>query len=335
MGTVAAAVLGLAPMLAYAGVLWWFDRYEKEPTALLTAAFLWGAAPAVLFSLLVQLVIGLPIAHFASFSAADTIGSSLIAPVTEEVFKAGALVLMVAFFRSEIDDALDGIIYGGMIGFGFASVENIFYFASILTASGWVDLLPVVGFRAMLFGLNHAFFTGLVGLGVSIGTTSSRAVVRMGAPVIALLAAVVAHAGHNICLSLGEHQAWPLVPAILMEWAGVLTLVGVMLWAAGRERDRIELFLAGEVVRGTLTERQYSVVKSYRRRFAERMGAILAGDLVRWVRLGRYYRLATELSFLQCRIGRSPGDEKDADRIALLRDEVCSLGQVAWRRSSP
>ena len=122
------------------------------------------------------------------------------------------------------------------------------------------------------------------------------------------------------------------VSALIVEWAGVLTLVVVMLWTAARERHRIESYLAGEVLRGTLTERQYNVVKSYRLRCAERMRAILAGDLQRWVTLGRYYRLATELSFLRHRCAQDPEGEQDAGRIALLRDAVCSLGETAWRR---
>ena len=49
-------VLGIATMLVYALILWWFDRYEKEPLGLLLAAFLWGAVPAIIFSLVVELV---------------------------------------------------------------------------------------------------------------------------------------------------------------------------------------------------------------------------------------------------------------------------------------
>ena len=45
-------VVGILPMIVYAFVLWWFDRYEKEPLGLLIAAFLWGAIPAIIFSLI-------------------------------------------------------------------------------------------------------------------------------------------------------------------------------------------------------------------------------------------------------------------------------------------
>ncbi|HOT92216.1 MAG TPA: hypothetical protein PLJ78_09370 [Anaerolineae bacterium] len=43
--------LSLGPMLLYAAVLWWFDRYEKEPLALLVAAFVWGAIPSIILAL--------------------------------------------------------------------------------------------------------------------------------------------------------------------------------------------------------------------------------------------------------------------------------------------
>ena len=89
----ASLFLGIVPMVAYALILWWLDRYEKEPLGLLVAAFLWGAVPAVIFSLITELVLHIPISYFVSPVAADLIGASVVAPLTEEVFKGAALVL--------------------------------------------------------------------------------------------------------------------------------------------------------------------------------------------------------------------------------------------------
>jgi hypothetical protein len=35
-----AVIVGVVPMVVYGLILWWFDRYEKEPLALLVASFL-------------------------------------------------------------------------------------------------------------------------------------------------------------------------------------------------------------------------------------------------------------------------------------------------------
>ena len=49
------AILGaLIPTIVYVLLVWWLDRYEKEPLWLLALAFLWGAVPAAIFSILVE-----------------------------------------------------------------------------------------------------------------------------------------------------------------------------------------------------------------------------------------------------------------------------------------
>ncbi len=45
-----ASALALVPTLVYALLVWWLDRYEKEPLPLLVVAFLWGAVPAVILA---------------------------------------------------------------------------------------------------------------------------------------------------------------------------------------------------------------------------------------------------------------------------------------------
>jgi RsiW-degrading membrane proteinase PrsW (M82 family) len=103
LGILLAIVASLAPALIYGVILWWFDRYEKEPTALLVAAFLWGAVPAIILSLIFQILLDIPISEFTDPASASLIGASVVAPITEETFKAGALALLLLFFRKEID----------------------------------------------------------------------------------------------------------------------------------------------------------------------------------------------------------------------------------------
>ena len=49
--------LSFAPMFLYACILWWFDRYEKEPLPLLVAAFLWGAVPSIILALIFEIIL--------------------------------------------------------------------------------------------------------------------------------------------------------------------------------------------------------------------------------------------------------------------------------------
>ncbi len=327
LGVSLVLAVGILPMLAYALILWWLDRYEKEPLGLLVAAFLWGAAPAVIFSLIAEQVLGIPVSQFVEPAAADMIGGAVIAPVAEEIFKGMALLLLLLLFRHEIDSPLDGIIYGGLVGFGFAAVENVLYFASALAESGPGGVLLVAVLRAFLFGLNHALFTGLTGLGLALSRTAPNWLVKAGAPVAGLGLGMVAHGIHNGSVTLGGELCWPCLITFASDWGGVLILLGVIVWTSLRERQWIITFLADEVKRGTLSQADYDVVCSQLHRVATRANALFSGGFRRWHQLGRYHRLATELAFSKHRLAHFPGEADTRARVAQLRKQVTELNK--------
>jgi RsiW-degrading membrane proteinase PrsW (M82 family) len=317
---------GVLPMVVYALVLWWFDRYEKEPLLLLLAAFLWGAIPAVFFSAIAQLVLDTPIEYFVSPASSDLVGGILIAPLTEETFKGAALLILLLFFHREIDSPLDGIIYGGLAGFGFAAVENVLYFGSVLVESGPGVLALNIVFRACVFGLNHALFTGLTGLGLALARTESNLRVRIGAPIAGWLLGMAAHGVHNAGMSRAD-LCLPCLLAFAADWGGVLILLVVIVWASLREQRLIAAYLADEVQRGTLSKEAYDVVCSYLLRVAAGMNALFTGKLGRWWSLGRYYRLATELAFNKHRLTRFSEEHDTLERIDRLRGQTMGLGK--------
>jgi RsiW-degrading membrane proteinase PrsW (M82 family) len=327
IGMLLVLIVGIVPMMVYALILWWFDRYEKEPLSLLIAAFLWGAIPAIIFSVIAELVLDIPIATFVDPVAAGVIGIAVVAPIAEEVFKGMALLFLLLFFRREIDSPLDGIIYGGLVGFGFAAVENIFYLAGAFATSGPVGVLLLTVFRAFVFGLNHAMFTGLTGLGLALARTSPNWAVKIGAPTAGLLLGIAAHAIHNGTIVLATRLYWPCLITFISDWGGVLVLLGVIVWASVRERQWIATFLADEVGTDTLSQDDYDVVCSYVRRVTMRANALLSGDLRRWWDLGHYYRLATELAFDKRRLTIFPTEKDTRVRIAQRRRQVTELGK--------
>ena len=211
-------VLGIVPMLVYALILWWFDRYEKEPLGLLIAAFLWGAVPAIVFSLVAELVLDIPISYFVEPVTASLIGAAVVAPIAEETFKGIALLVLLLFFRKEIDSPLDGIIYGGLVGFGFAAVENVFYFISAFVESGPSGVVLLSVFRAFVFGLNHALFTGLIGLGLALSRTSPHRLVKIGAPIAGLFLGIATHGIHNGSVTFGAELCWPCLITFASDW---------------------------------------------------------------------------------------------------------------------
>ncbi len=325
IGLLLALVAGILPMIVYGLILWWFDRYEKEPVGLLIAAFLWGAIPAVIFSLIAQLVLDIPISYFVSPVASDLIGATVIAPVTEEVFKGGALLLLLLFFRKEIDSPLDGIVYGGLVGFGFAAVENVLYFTVEALESGLEGVIFLAILRAFVFGLNHALFTGLTGFGLALARTSPNWLVKIGAPIVGLSLGMATHGIHNGSVSLAD-LCWPCLITFASDYGGVLIMFVFIVWATVRERRWIAAHLADEVKLGTLSQTDYTEVSSYVKRVAVRANVLFSGNFRRWWNLGRYYRLATELAFNKHRLTRFPGEKDTQAQIIELRQQVVDLG---------
>src|SRR3954454_24007524 len=115
------AALPVGPVIAS---FLWLDRYEPEPVPLLVTAFGWGALVATAAALVLQLL------DQAILQTPNSAAGSIVAPVTEEGLE-GLFVLMLLWFRRRvIGGVLDGIVYAGLVGVGFAFTENILYLGS-------------------------------------------------------------------------------------------------------------------------------------------------------------------------------------------------------------
>jgi hypothetical protein len=181
--------------------------------------------------------------------------------------------------------------------------------------------------RAFVFGLNHALFTGLTGLGMALARTQRSRPARLGAPVAGLLLGVTAHAVHNASVTAGAGLCWPFALALISNWGGVLALAVVMIWSTLWERHWIVTYLADEVAAGTLSREDYATVSSSLQRMAARATALLTSGVRRWWDLGRYHHLATELAFSKHRLARFPGELETQARIVRLRKQLADLRQ--------
>jgi protease PrsW len=106
------------PTLFFVALIYWVDRYEKEPLWLLGATFLWGAIPSIIIAFIFNTVLSIPVYLLVSGPAGDALAGSLIAPPVEETVKGLAILGILLLWRHEIDSVLDGIIYGAMVGNG-------------------------------------------------------------------------------------------------------------------------------------------------------------------------------------------------------------------------
>src|ERR687898_3123280 len=191
-----AAVLAAGPVGPLVGCFMWLDRYEPEPRNLLVAGLLWGAFAATGAALVFQ---GLGLAG----GATERDVMNTVAPVTEEVTKGAFLFLLLWWRRHELDGVLDGIVYAGMVGVGFAYTENILYLAAAydgtdgLGPGGTTALTGTFVLRCLISPFAHPFFTAFIGIGVGLAVASRSRGRRVTALVVGYLCAVVAHAAWN------------------------------------------------------------------------------------------------------------------------------------------
>ncbi len=170
MGFLLSLFLGLLPMLVFAWVIYWLDRYEKEPLLLLGGVFLWGAIGAATAAFVVNTIFGVGVYLFTSSEAAtDLATGTLIAPVVEETLKGLAVLTVFLLARSEFDSYMDGIVYAGIVALGFAASENVYYIYSHGFLEGsYGGLLWVAFVRIFLVGWQHPFYTAFFGIGLAL-----------------------------------------------------------------------------------------------------------------------------------------------------------------------
>jgi len=131
-------------------LLWWSDRYEREPTCSILWALAWGAFPACFLSIIFE-------------SLAFT---TLAAAFIEEASK--LLGLVVAYKRLNIQSWMDGLIIAGYIGLGFAIFEDFLY------AISSTDITAMIVERGIFSIFSHTFFSGLGGIVIVFGFLSRR-----------------------------------------------------------------------------------------------------------------------------------------------------------------
>jgi RsiW-degrading membrane proteinase PrsW (M82 family) len=324
---VPAAILAAAiPTAIYSLLLWWLDRYEKEPLPLIVIAFLWGALPAIALALLFELILAAPLERSPIGPGAT---HWALAPLVEEPIKALALVGLFFFARYEFDGPLDGIVYGALIGFGFSMTENLLFFLH------HGDLDGALWIRGVLFGLNHAFFTSLVGLALGAARYERSRHFNILALLCGLMLAILFHALHNYVVGYplgGLFLSW------LIQSAGVLVVLAVAVLAWRNERRWMEQELDEEVHTGVLGAREYAEITSSPLRLRRQATAFVNGGWPRYRQVRRLHHLATELAFRKSQ-SRLHDNCHPADECGRLRAAIVELRaglqaeESAWSKS--
>jgi RsiW-degrading membrane proteinase PrsW (M82 family) len=308
-GAMISLLAGLLPAALYVGLLYWADRYEKEPRAMLAAAFFWGALPAMLVAGIVRLFFRLP-AGLVGPQAIEAVRAGAIAPLVEEAIKAAVILVIAVRYRLEFDGLLDGIVYGAVAGFGFAMTGNTLSYLGAFALRGYAGLSSTIFAQGLLYGLDHALYSAIFGAGLGWARLA-QVRRRWLIPLAAFLLAVLVHSGHNLLLRRAVGVS-PLTA--LTTWAGALAVVAVMVWAQRRQRRWMTLELAGEV-----PEDAYRALTTFWGQSRAQWRALRQEGLHGWQRTKQIHQWSAELALKKVQHERRPEQPGLVEEIDRLR----------------
>jgi len=342
----AAAVAPLAPALGVSALIFFFDRYEREPWPLLAAAFLWGAAIALPPALVVEQALSRLVGDVGPAGGAPAgLGGALLQAagisLTEELVKGAGLVLLLLALRDQFDNVTDGILYGLAIGAGFATVENFAYFA----LSPHTDLPALFVSRIVLGWLGHSTFSALFGAGLGYAREAHRPRPYLRAPALGLAAAVLLHAifdGVALAAQSAGLGGTPgdllalaaLIGAYAPLFASQILLLRLLLAALEREAAVLREHLAGEVVAGSVTPDEYVIVQDAVLRAAAERQALLTLGPRAYLTARALYQALAGLAVRRWHVA-----EGDAPKPALrqpedaYRERILALRRALQRRA--
>lgn len=319
-------VVATLPVPFYVLLLLWIDRYESEPLWMLATTFFWGALVAVFIALVVNTASSIFVAVAThDVNAAQAFGAVISAPIVEESAK--AIILFIFFFwkKDEFDGIVDGIVYAGMVGLGFAMTENIQYYGKAVLHGGLESLTGTFILRGTLAPFSHPLFTSMTGIGLGWSRQSGNTAVKLLAPVAGLLLAIFMHFTWNGSAVLFGGIGFLVTYFVVMVPVFIGTLMAVY-FGLRREGNIVREHLYPDFQRGIFTPQDYERLCSVRGRMGSTMNALTSRGFRAWRYRMRYNQMASELAFHRSRTARGiftseqSAREREAAYLQILQD---------------
>jgi RsiW-degrading membrane proteinase PrsW (M82 family) len=316
------ALLAFPAGLVYLTVPRLLDRFDPEPWYALCGCLLWGALAAVGFSALINTAVVTLAAAAGGAKFAAFAGAVVSAPFVEEFWKGLGVLGVFLFLRREFDGVIDGIMYATFTAIGFATVENVTYYATA-AQSGDAVLQATFLMRGILSPWCHPVFTSMTGIGLGLAREGSHPRWRWLAPLGGYLAAVSLHGFWNAVATLQGFVGSPLLAITLPLWAlFVLSFFGLMVVLVVRRSRIIRHFLEDEIHMGNLTRADV-------RRVCHPFGLFLA-QLEQGPVGVEFLRAAARLGLCKWHFARAHSAKKQtlsADFIVPLRRQLAACRQ--------
>jgi len=324
--TLAGLVLALLPIPTVLAFVLLLDRLEPEPRALLAAIFGAGAGIAVIIAVLGHAVssnaIAIPeLGPHAGRAVAISVGAAITAAMVAESLKGLVLLALLPSRRTEIDGPSDGVVYGSMVGLGFALVANVYAYA-VAWGAGVSALAEQFARRGIFGPLWQALFTSMIGMGVAYAA-ARRGAAGYWAIVAGWLLAVALDALwiHSLAAT-GATLA--VTYAILV--AVLLVVTGVVIADWHRVVGMIRNFLPHYAGTGTVTDTDVIMLTSLRLRRLGRQWARLNLGVDGRRAMANYQLAATELA-MAC--NRNSRGRLTPEYFARHRDDSLALMRQA------
>ncbi len=324
IGIVLTTVAIVVVLLAYL----WLDRWEPEPSRLLVFAFLWGASVAIIVSIVLELVFEQvinPAATVESDSSAFTV--ALGAPLIEEAAKGAFLLLMMTGRRRlELNSLTDCLVYAGLVGAGFAWIEDIFYIgnAETLAAS-----LVTAALRLVMAPFAHSLFTTMTGIGVYFALKQRNRLAKAACIALGYILAVLLHGVWNGSALFGVETYFGVYALFMVPIFGLVIALAVH--SRRREQRTVAAKLPGMVAAGLVSANEATWLGSMpTRKLAVAAAARYGGRPARRA-VKTFATQVVELAVVRDRIDRGFGDA----RVYALFDQETQALRAARAAASP
>jgi RsiW-degrading membrane proteinase PrsW (M82 family) len=317
-------------ILLFAGI-YYLDRFEKEPGRLILIALGAGAIVAPVAVAWIEKAFDVP--NSVATSQAVIVPAFVNANQAIIVTIVLGLVMLGVFFlvRHEIDDLLDGLVYGAVVGIGFGLASNFWVIWTTPDILGGPSTHTLAS--TVLSSLNWVFYAGVIGLFLGFARRGSlgRVLAMLVAGVAVAMAFALFHdylpgwvaTDSNDVATSGLASFLTDLPNVL----GLVALAVIAVWVTGREKVLVGQELQDEVTAGVVTPDEYQTIVTPFRRFSVLAGALGKG-MATWRLRRRLYVLEVELAF------RKHHDKSDRTTPAKLLTPEEYRRQIAETRAA-
>ena len=233
--------------------------------------------------------------------------------------------MMTGRRRNELNSLTDCLVYAGLVGAGFAWLEDILYIAG---GESLGDSLATAALRLIMAPFAHSLFTTMFGIGVYFALQQRNAIAKVGCILLGYVGAVFMHALWNGSSLLSIEAYFGVYLFWMVPIFGLAIVLGVQ--SRRREQRIVAAKLPGMVAAGLVTPNEATWLGSIRDRKlaigqATRFGGKPAAKAVK-----NFAAQVVELAFVRDRIDRGFGDQ----RVYALQNEE-AYGVYAARAAAP